>query len=324
MGFGPAPASKKLLARLGLKVQDMSVIELNEAFASQVLAALRDLGVPDEAERGAFIDVLTKDRRGLRVVVTMRADHYGHCAAYPQLARLISATHVLVGPLTPPELAAVIEAPAERVGLRVEQELVQVLISDAGSEPAVLPLLSTALLELWQARRAGWMTLDAYRAGGGLHGAIARLAEASYAQFDPGQAAVARSMFLRLAGPGEGEGVVRRRVTLSELDADGDPTASRVLQALTAARLLTTGDGFVEVAHEALLREWPRLQTWLEGRRGPQGAAPPHRRGARLGAARPGACGPLSGRSSVGRIRLGRRAPSRAECHRTRVPRGEP
>ena len=99
---------------------------------------------------------------------------------------------------------------------------------------------------------------------GGLHGAIARLAEAAYAQFDPGQAAVARSMFLRLAGPGEGEGVVRRRVTLSELDADGDPTAAHVLQALTDARLLTTGDGFVEVAHEALLREWPRLQTWLE------------------------------------------------------------
>lgn len=50
MGFGPAPASKKLLARLGLKVQDMGVLELNEAFASQVLAALRDLGVPDDAE----------------------------------------------------------------------------------------------------------------------------------------------------------------------------------------------------------------------------------------------------------------------------------
>jgi 3-oxoadipyl-CoA thiolase len=50
MGFGPAPASKKLLARLGLTVQDMSVLELNEAFASQVLAALRDLRVPDDAE----------------------------------------------------------------------------------------------------------------------------------------------------------------------------------------------------------------------------------------------------------------------------------
>jgi 3-oxoadipyl-CoA thiolase len=49
MGFGPAPASKKLLARLGLKVDQMDVLELNEAFAAQVLATLRDLGVPDDA-----------------------------------------------------------------------------------------------------------------------------------------------------------------------------------------------------------------------------------------------------------------------------------
>jgi 3-oxoadipyl-CoA thiolase len=49
MGFGPAPASKKLLAKLGLKIEQMDVIELNEAFASQVLAAMRDLGLPDDA-----------------------------------------------------------------------------------------------------------------------------------------------------------------------------------------------------------------------------------------------------------------------------------
>jgi len=49
MGFGPAPASKKLLARLGLPIAKMDVLELNEAFAAQVLAALRDLGVADDA-----------------------------------------------------------------------------------------------------------------------------------------------------------------------------------------------------------------------------------------------------------------------------------
>ncbi len=49
MGFGPAPASKKLLARLGLKIGEMEVIELNEAFAAQGLAVTRDLGLPDDA-----------------------------------------------------------------------------------------------------------------------------------------------------------------------------------------------------------------------------------------------------------------------------------
>ncbi len=218
----------------------------------------------DDAERSAFIDLLTSERPGLKVVVAIRADHYGRCAAYPALARLVGADHVLVGPLSAVELAAVIEHPAQRVGLRVEPGLTEALVADAGSEPGVLSLLSTALLELWQARESGRLTLGAYRASGGLRGAIARLAEAAYAELDPHRQAIARAILLRLAGPGEGAELVRRRVPLTELDADRDPAVAEVLETLTASRLLTSGDGHVEVAHEALLREWPRLQGWLE------------------------------------------------------------
>src|SRR5215216_352425 len=64
--------------------------------------------VRDETERGAFIDLVTTERRGLKVVVTLRADHYGACAAYPALARVLAANQVLVGPLTPTELASVV------------------------------------------------------------------------------------------------------------------------------------------------------------------------------------------------------------------------
>jgi class 3 adenylate cyclase/WD40 repeat protein len=218
----------------------------------------------DEAERSAFIDLLTGERVGLRVIVSMRADHYGRCAAYPALARLLGSDQVLVGPLTSAEMAAVIEHPAHRVGLRVEPALTEALVADAGTEPGVLPLLSTALLELWQARDSGRLTLAAYRASGGLQGAIARLAEATFAGLDPHRQAVARALLLRLAGPGEGAELVRRRVPLEELDTEGDPVPGEVLGTLTAARLLTAGEGHVEVAHEALLREWPRLQGWLE------------------------------------------------------------
>ena len=49
MGFGPAPATRKLCARLGLSVEDFGVVELNEAFASQGIAVLRDLGIPEDA-----------------------------------------------------------------------------------------------------------------------------------------------------------------------------------------------------------------------------------------------------------------------------------
>ncbi len=49
MGMGPAPAVRKVLGKAGLKLSQMDVIELNEAFASQALAVLRDLGIPDDA-----------------------------------------------------------------------------------------------------------------------------------------------------------------------------------------------------------------------------------------------------------------------------------
>lgn len=50
MGFGPAPATRKVLAKAKLSLSQMDVIELNEAFAAQALAVLRDLGIPDDAE----------------------------------------------------------------------------------------------------------------------------------------------------------------------------------------------------------------------------------------------------------------------------------
>ena len=49
MGFGPAPAVRKVLAKTGLTLKQMDVIELNEAFAAQALAVMRDLGLPDDA-----------------------------------------------------------------------------------------------------------------------------------------------------------------------------------------------------------------------------------------------------------------------------------
>jgi WD40 repeat protein/class 3 adenylate cyclase len=218
----------------------------------------------DKDERDAFVELLTAERTGLKVIVALRADHYVQAATFPSLARLLSTSQVLVAPLSRAELAAIIERPAQRVGLRVEDDLVEALVTDCGDEPGALPLLSTALLELWQTRSEGRLTLAAYRATGGLHGAVGRLAEDAYGDLDPAQREIARSLLLRLAGEGEGDAVIRRRVPLGELDTERDAAMAEVLEALTEARLLTIGDGYVEVAHEALLREWPRLRDWLD------------------------------------------------------------
>ena len=264
-------------------------------------------------------------RRAARVVVlAVRADFYGRCAAYPELSRLLGANHVLVGPMSRDELRRAIERPAQRVGLSVEPELVEALLADVEGQPGALPLLSTALLELWRERDRRRLRLAAYARSGGVQGAVARLAEDALRRASiAAHQAAARRLLLRLADEDESGAVVRRRIALAELEATEH--GAEVVARLTDRRLLTVSDGAVEVAHEALLREWPRLRAWLDedaqGRR-------LHRRlsdAARAWDADARDPGELyRGAPPRRRARLGGRARRRAQRDRARVPRRQP
>jgi WD40 repeat protein/DNA-binding SARP family transcriptional activator len=223
----------------------------------------------DETEREAFFDALVEgaadpDER-LVVVLAIRADFYGRFAEHASLSTLVSANQILVGPMRRDELRRAIELPARRAGLRVEPRLVSALVGDVVGEPGGLPLLSAALLELWQHRSGRTLRHSDYERTGGVDGAVARLAEDAYQRLDADEERRARPMLLRLAGDDEeAEALVRRRVPLDELELEHDDHAARALAVLTESRLLTVDEGVVEVAHEALLSEWPRLRGWLE------------------------------------------------------------
>jgi len=221
-----------------------------------------------DAERTAFANELARaaadpDGRAV-IVVALRADFYGRFAAYPGLAELLGANQVLVGPMQASELRRPVELPAGRVGLRVEPELTDALVDDVEGEPGALPLLSTALLELWPKRQGSTLTLAAYRESGGVHGAVARLAEGTYGRVPDECKPLVRALMLRLVGEDEGDAPVRRRAPLAELDLERNVEMADVLATLADSRLVTVGEGSVEVAHEALLREWPRLCEWIE------------------------------------------------------------
>ncbi len=218
-----------------------------------------------EAERSRFLERLVSaagdHERRVVLLCTLRADFYGRMSAYPEFADLLSRSHALVGPMDRDELKETIERPAARAGLEVERPLVEALVEEVAEEPGGLPLLSTTLLELWQARSGRVLRLQDYRATGGVRGAVARIAEAAYMRLSEPERRVARGLLLRLAEVGDGA-PERRLVPLEEIERiDG---AEPVLEALTDARLVTVGSGAVELSHEALLREWPRYRAWLD------------------------------------------------------------
>jgi DNA-binding SARP family transcriptional activator/WD40 repeat protein len=213
-----------------------------------------------------YVDWLaaTAAQDDLTVVVAVRSDYYASAAAHSRVSDLMAANTVLVGEMTPDELRHAVELPAAVAGLELEPGLAETVARDVAGEPGGLPLMSTALLSLWEFRDGRRLSLATYHELGGVRTAVARLAETAFSQLTPRQQSIARRTLLRLAETGEGGEPVRRRVSIAEVAPDGDTDARAVLDTQAARRLLTVSETHAEVAHEALLREWPRLLAWLD------------------------------------------------------------
>lgn len=226
----------------------------------------------DDGERQAFVDNLltaATDVTGQAVVlVTMRADFYGKCALYPQLSAALSDNHCLVGPMTEAELREAVERPAQRSGGELEPGLTEVILSDVKHQPGYLPLLEYALTRLWEMRASWQLKLADYQRFGGVEGALKQKADEVYSGMTPEQQVMCRQIFLRLVRPGEGTGDTRRRASFEEFGQDAAVLA--VVKLLADARLITTQrpagseQPVAEVAHEALIRNWPQLRAWIE------------------------------------------------------------
>ena len=214
---------------------------------------------------------------GLRhtVVLTMRTDFESFVARMPDFQSLFEAGAVQVTPLNAAELREAIEAPAARVGLKFETGLVDALLQDTLGEPAALPLLQFTLLKLWENRERNRITWEAYKRLGGGRLALARSADSFYNGLIPEEQVTARRIFMRLVRPGQGLEFTSNRVKREALFQAGEARdrVERVLKKLIAVRLVrlsegdVSADAQVEVAHEALVRNWPRLVDWLEEER---------------------------------------------------------
>ncbi|MCP5091110.1 MAG: ATP-binding protein, partial [Gammaproteobacteria bacterium] len=216
-----------------------------------------------------FIDWLANAAKldRVRIVVTMRADFYNRCLHWDRLTELLETGSYPLKAPGPGALYEMVARPADRAGLVFEEGLANHILDDTGAEPGALALMAFALSELYEAREVdGRLTESAYEGFNGVPGAIAKRAENTFGKLDDETQAALGHVFRELVDVDE-QGVATRRRTPWDRVSASEP-AARLISVLTDARLLVTSRAesktpVVEVAHEALLRSWPRLEKWI-------------------------------------------------------------
>ena len=198
-------------------------------------------------------------REDIRVVVTVRDDFVGRLAGLREL--------FVVRQLRPEDLRLAITSPLRRTGCTFDDPaVIDDMLCELGTgSTSELPLLQFACRALWDGRDLEQRKLlrATYDRIGGVVGALAQHADGVVDSLTLAEQGIARQIFLRLL-----VGTARRTVPLPQLEADL-PGAGRVLHQLVSSRLVVqrtsvAGDSVVEIAHEALLRGWGRLQRWLD------------------------------------------------------------
>lgn len=257
------------------------------------------------SDRQNFLDLLlgaleyAADR--FKLVITLRADAIASALAVPKLSEPLQRSSILVPPcLKDEQYRQTIVRPARQVGLKVEPELVEVLLEELPHNAGDLPLLQFILEQLWRYRDRGILTLKSYQQNlGGAKGVIERKAQAVYESLDAEEKACAQWVFLSLIHVGEGSEYTRRRVSQTDLIVAKYSAAvvERTLKILLEAKLISLNlaskesiavkskglasernieelslenlkqEVTIEIAHEILIRSWPTLQWWLEENR---------------------------------------------------------
>ena len=223
-----------------------------------------------DEERQAFIDLLTHPSDKIRIVITMRADFYHRAVPYLEVP-LRTGSFTLDKP-DQFALLDMIKRPAERAALDFEDGLPEQIVRDTGNEPGALALMAYALDELYHdCKDKQHLTFADYESLDGVQGAIGKRAESVFSKLsgtDEDKARLIGAVFNELVSVDERGVATRRRVVYRPEELPDDIGA--MIRAFINARLLTSNEdkdskeSVLEVAHEALLRNWQRLADWIE------------------------------------------------------------
>ncbi|WP_062988592.1 WD40 repeat domain-containing protein [Nocardia anaemiae] len=231
----------------------------------------------NEEERAIFLATLEHlairgEREPAAVVIAVRADFYARCLDIPVLEDALKHRSYLLGPMRLDELAEAITRPAESAGYKLESGLEELVISELcglggdrrAYDPGALPLVSHVMAAVWQRRDGTRLTIDGYRAAGGVIGSVAATAEKAWAELTEFQQSIGKQVLLGLVAVGDDSRDTRRKVTRTELIQQTVEAAETALEVLARTRLITLDAESAYLTHEIVLDAWPRLRTWID------------------------------------------------------------
>ncbi|WP_069166108.1 NACHT and WD repeat domain-containing protein [Nocardia altamirensis] len=228
--------------------------------------------------RRAFIDRLPRCAdQGVTVVIAVRADFFAPCLDYPVLANAITKRPFLLSAMSSDELTDAIIKPAAMAELKLEPGLVELILTELsglgdvtdGDSSGALPLLSHVMEAAWHRRKGRKLSVDGYRAAGGVAGSVAHTADTAWQKLDDSQQTASKDMLLQMVTVGHDTRDTRRRVARVDLLAHtSDPdAAATALETLAQARLITLDTDAAILTHEVVIDAWPELRKWIDADR---------------------------------------------------------
>jgi len=229
----------------------------------------------DDEVQARFAELLARLplEADVHVLLSLRDDFLMQCNRHEPLRPIVQGL-TLLDPPAGANLRRALVQPATTCGYRFEDdELVEEMLAEVEGERGALPLVAFALARLWEKRDrdSGVLTRQAYQEIGGVGGALARHAEATVDRIGVEHIPIVRELFRNLV-TAEGTRAVREWDELLSIFSDShSESPEEVLRALIDARLLTSYEirqdeeepkRSVEIIHESLLANWPRLVRW--------------------------------------------------------------
>ncbi|MCX6302519.1 MAG: hypothetical protein NTW82_10075 [Bacteroidia bacterium] len=277
---GIASTLKKHMTKGNEKIL-LVVDQFEEIFRYSTLSAGGIKGTDATEFVEKLVSAIIQPDAKIFTLITMRSDFIGECAHYQGLTQLINNSNYLVPHMDRENYRQAIEGPIKYAGAKIEQKLVDTLLTDIGERTDQLPVLQHALMRTW----TYWQELDDpgrpisysdYDSVGTMSDAMSRHANEAYEELSLRGKEICEKMFKTITEKGVDNKGIRHPSSVSTINSIVQCTSDELFEVVEKFRIQSrsfitprqdiplTDDSIIDLSHESLMRLWDRLREWVD------------------------------------------------------------